>query len=177
MGKIYKYHTGRHTIKDYPTREDIYADKEKLDLEKIEEFIFYPVDISSAYSRYIYGNHVKGYTLIVSGVLPDGNRVQIIISEIKLYFDIRLPPGDKHKAIIREIKELLKDDEDDMKIIKAYPGIGFHKDMTTFLRVYFDNIFTRRKYLTLIQEKKLKLQVMLKCLVCRMKYLIEMNGH
>lgn len=150
MGKVYKYDKKRHTIKNYPTRADAYSNEETLDLDEMKEFIFHPVDISTAYSRYIYGKPVRGYTLIISGTLSNGDRVQVIISDISLYFDVRLT----NKLMIREVKELLNDSYTDIKIVKAYPGIGFHKEMASYLRVYFGDIYTRRKYLKELQEKK-----------------------
>jgi DNA polymerase elongation subunit (family B) len=153
MGKVYKYNVKSHTIKDYPTRRDICSKYKEIDLTQGEEFIFMPVDCTVAYGRYLYGQKVEGYTLIISGTLKNFQRVQLIISEIDLYFDIRV--SDRNNRLeIKEIQALLKGDETKLELVKAYPGIGFNKDMVTYLRIHFSNLFTRRKHLMAFQEKQ-----------------------
>ena len=152
MGKVFKYDPKRHTTIGYPTRKDLFADQDEIDPNDDSQVLFHPIDMTSAYSRMIYDEHVKGYTLIISGVLENGTRAQIIISEIPLYFDIKITSADS-KIEIREIKEMLDGNHDKLEIVKAYPGIGFNEDMSTYLRVYFSNIFNRRKSVMMFQEK------------------------
>ena len=150
---VYKYHAKSHTIKDYPTRRDICSKHEEINLTEMDEFLMFPVDMTVGYGRYIYGQKVEGYTLIISGTLKNFQRVQLIISEIDLYFDV-LVSSESNKLEIKEIKNMLKGDESKLSLVKAYPGNGFHKEMSTYVRIHFSNIFTRRKHLLVFQEKQ-----------------------
>lgn len=151
MKKVYKYDSKKHTIPNYPTRADVFKDQEKVAVDELDEVLFHPIDMIPAYSRHIYGETVIGYTLIITGVLSSGECAQLVISEIPIYFDIRIS-SEKSKMEIKEIKDILSNSYT-IEYIKAYPGMGFQEEMATYMRIYFDDVFTRRKYLMLFQEK------------------------
>ena len=153
MGKVYKYDTKKHVVSDYPTRRDVFLDQKDIPVDEVDEILFHQLDMNPAYSRRIYNNDVKGYTLIMTGVLESGERAQVIISEIPLYFDVRIQ-SEKSKLEIKEIKDILDNNHINIKCIKAYPGIGFQESMNTYIRIYFDNIYTRKKYINIFQERK-----------------------
>ena len=96
------------------------------------------------------------FKLVLLGVMQDGNKAAVIINNIDVFFDLRVPQGADPKYFETEIRQLLKDN-------KIYPsGIDhvmlkpfklFSEDKQNYLRIHFNTLFQRRKAINLIRWK------------------------
>ncbi|RGB29534.1 hypothetical protein C1646_766508 [Rhizophagus diaphanus] len=108
---------------------------------------FMPVDIGEAKE---YFNQIPHYILRLYGYLVNGQKAVIIITGIKLFFDIRVSSNTSIPKFWSKVKSILATEKDNerktvnmnliqMECIKVYPIRGYHAEKKPYLRIITPN--------------------------------------
>lgn len=146
MGHIYKYN-------EYKCRKDFIKETPSLEIGK--PVLFHPFDVTEAKcsDKIIYGEHTYKYAIIVLGVSTTGEKMEVIIDNIPIYFDVRLGSDDK---IVYELNTIIKEFFLSTEVVYKFPGINFHEEKQRYLRIYFPNVFNRDRALDRVIQAKLE---------------------
>ncbi|RIB01728.1 hypothetical protein C2G38_2229850 [Gigaspora rosea] len=152
------YYNGEDYLPTHPSRNIIITKNDdygstvtiKRALITREDIPFMPVDIEK-YNEYI--NNIPHYVLRLYGYLVNGQKAVVTISEIKVFFDIRVPDNENTKLFESKIKDILvkgKNVEGEtvemtelrIEYVKAFPIRDEHKLETASddLRAYYRKV-------------------------------------
>lgn len=99
--------------------------------------------------------YVKGspvYAIRLFGSMPDGTKAEVIITDIEVYFDIRvLIPEGALKSLILTMLATTGVSASGMKSFTAIPPRGVYETPQPYLRIFFDNLQDRKKALSLVR--------------------------
>jgi DNA polymerase elongation subunit (family B) len=97
----------------------------------------------------------RHYEIFVFSILFDGSKACIVLKDIDLYFDIRVPdPGQvgKFKNTINDLLRAHKVEFKSINPIHGYPLKGFNIEPIPYLRVQLANMFARSTALGLVHK-------------------------
>ncbi len=157
----YHFNTTTRVIDGYPCRKDIFSSIKPIDITGQKQCVFFPIDCIQIKCNKVYGETIKGYSLMITGVLAGGQRVQVVVSEIPMYFDVRLPKENKdgfkklvNDLIIGKDGKTLKEIASKRGIVNAFPGAGFEEERVTYLRFEFYNQWIRKNALEVVKKQR-----------------------
>lgn len=138
-GRVIKY----SQISSLPGRRKYLNPAEVIDvdskIEAGEKLLFKPNGVYEYHWQDIKFAKAK-YKILLTGVLTDGRRANVVLCDIDPYFEVIL----KGKSSIdEEVNHILSELEGqnlaptDKKLFKAKPFLGYQKEQSTFLRLYF----------------------------------------
>lgn len=178
MGKIYNVVDG--VVEGFPNRD---AFLEKLSEDEIPTLgtpvLFHPMDVvefkgpnkstsiggTTIYERKVYGENVTKYTIIVLGVLTNGERVEVVIDGLPIFFDVLIgKSADENGEPIdmkttrtsgkaQEARDLVSEGMFKTDYVEKYPCINFSEHKNRYMRVFCPNIFVRDKKLESFREE------------------------
>ena len=159
MPRVYHYESG-HGLPKFPSRRDL-LESTKMDgrLDELDKFLFHAFDVQNVNKYRMYNRRLEGYSVIVTGILEDGQRANLIIDQIPIYLDVRLSKRDtlcEKREIAKIINGSLTDSHEHWEVIKKYPGVGFLQDEVPYMRHYFNNQWDRKRALKAIRGSNVK---------------------
>ncbi len=100
------------------------------------------------------------YKIILVGVVPSGEKFNVIIDEILPYFEVKIPnkfkPGTDRDTFIKDLRERLRRDEItnpvQTSIKKARPFKYYQEHQSEFIRFYYEKEKSRLTALKLIKQ-------------------------
>ena len=160
MPDIYKY-SSKHNNFNFPSRIELLSDLNMdIDPSELDEILFHGFDIQNITKYKVYDRRVEGYSVIVTGILQNGERANLVIDQIPIYFDTRISKANtiyEKREIVKIIKESIPNDENEhWEVIERYPGVGFFENKVYYLRYYFQNQWDRKKALKAIKSARNK---------------------
>lgn len=160
MPDIYKY-SSKHNDFNFPSRMELLPDLNMdIDPSELNEILFHGFDIQNITKYKVYDRRVEGYSVIVTGILQNGERANLVIDQIPIYFDTRVSKSNtiyEKREIVKIIKESIPNDENEhWEVIERYPGVGFFENKVYYLRYYFQNQWDRKKALKAIKSARNK---------------------
>ena len=149
----HKFYLKNGKIQGYKTRND-YIDR--IDIKSSSTILFHPLDIieSRAPERIVYGEHTYKYTVIITGVMVNGDRAEVILDDLPIYFDVKVL-GEPN-ATIYEINSIIKEFFLKLEVVENFPGVDFHEDPQKYIRIHFPNVFNRDKALERIIQAQME---------------------
>lgn len=119
---------------------------------------------------YFLGNDVaqcstkKQYSLLLHGILPCGSKTTIEITGIYPYVDVRVEPHTNAQSKIRILKSNMSSIMDDsadighrkMYVVRGKDFMGFCPDELEYIRVEFNQMFDRSKFLKMCEAENIK---------------------
>ena len=126
MPKILRYKDDE--IVGFPHRLDLLNEEDFQDPSEINDILFHGFDISNIPKYKIYDKKLRGYSIIITGVLSSGERANLVITDIPIYIDIKLSLKNNslEKDEITKIVQGINNDVD-WKEVWKYPGVGFQR--------------------------------------------------
>lgn len=98
------------------------------------------------------------YNLVIFGILESGLKAALVIKDIDLYFDVRVPD----KMISIELAETIKDLYETrfprqfkplrFSFTEHFPAKGFCEEPIPYIRYHFDNNMTRKNVIQMLSE-------------------------
>jgi len=150
-GQIINYN-GTDDIIDIPTRENIIKNDNITDvvngyIKNRKPLFFMPIDINE--------DNYSNYILKIFGILINGSKVEINITGIDIFFDIKVPNNIPSDRIQNDINLVLSDLGLSyyIKDVYAFPLHGFHTEKSLFKRIFTTNSFNRLKLMKEIREQ------------------------
>lgn len=143
------------TVDQLPTRAD-FADK--AERKKIDESIkngkhidFMPVSVSESLP-------FRDYEILLHGALLSGDKATVVIRNVPLFFDLRLPFGKQAGLFMNELKVMLSKANCYPTKIESFTGrYPFEFDIKdTYYRMYFKKMQDRKKTIEYFQNNKYK---------------------
>lgn len=131
-----------------PSRND-FIHQELID----DVFHFLPIDVEDANE---YRNGVPEYRLRMFGATKDGTKTTVIVDDVDVYFDILVPDDndvDSYTLSAIEIFDAIKVSHNKHQVIKAKKFLGYSESLSTFIRVFFNNLTERRKAIAALRER------------------------
>lgn len=93
------------------------------------------------------------YAMYLFGILPDGSKTTVILENIDVYYDIRVPAGVKTQSFEGDITFMLSKaglSPDNIDVVYKYPFHGHWKEKQPFLRLHYYAHYNYKKSLSLI---------------------------
>ena len=108
--------------------------------------IFMPNDIIDTIGR------DGKYVMIIYGILPDGTKTELTITDIRVFFDIMVPRDKTANAFNSLLTGILMMDAPDSIIesIEAYPLKGYNETKIPYKRIYNKNLENRKKAMDIV---------------------------
>lgn len=141
-GQIIHY-TGADTIPELPTRNDLVITAGAIpDIASGGLVYFMPCDVEDA-TEYLRGSAI--YILRLYGTLMDGSKACVTITDIEVFFDVKVPEMNGFDLYLRKllIDAAVKDFS--IQNIAAYPGRGYHATQVAYKRVQLQDLQQRKK--------------------------------
>lgn len=127
------------------------------DIINYKPLLFMPIDVvETTENQYNGGELQKIYKLNLYGILETGQKVQVVLDGIEVYFDVRVPIGSNPDDNAKSIKKLmLMNDANYILVehIKRKPFKGFCKEPVDWNRIYFHSLYERNKALNALTNK------------------------
>jgi len=127
------------------------------DIQDTKPLLFMPIDVvESNENQYIGNKSTKIYKLNLYGILETGQKVQVVLDGIEVYFDIRVPIGSTHEDNAKYVKKLMTVGNVNyilVEHIKRKPFKGFCKEPVDWNRIYFNNLSDRNNALKILVDK------------------------
>lgn len=147
--------SGEGTVLYYDNADDIKIPLRSNFITEInitgQRLYFMPNDMSEVNrSRYI---------LKVYGVLINGQKIEVNITDIDMFFDVGIPDGINPDRIHNDLHIMFQDVNVQYRIetVQKKPLYGFYTEKKIFKRVHTNNMFSRLKLLNIVNEQmKLK---------------------
>lgn len=146
------YYKGEDDIINLPTRTDLIKDDKITTvinnyIENNQTLFFMPIDINE--------DNRDRYILKIFGVLMNGSKVEVNITNIEVFFDVLVPKYISSDKIQNDLNTVLRDLELSYHIedIYAFPLHGFHTEKQLFKRIYASNAFSRLKLMKVVKEQ------------------------
>lgn len=95
------------------------------------------------------------YKLMLMGVMQGGAKAAVVLNNIKVFFDVRVPNGSDPKKFEQAVRKAFREDEvycNSIEHLSMFPFKYFHEEPVPYLRIYFSTIHARKKGLTLISK-------------------------
>jgi DNA polymerase elongation subunit (family B) len=143
------------TIDRIPTRADFV---DKTERKKIDECIktgkaldFMPVSVAESLP-------FRDYEIHLHGALISGDKATVIVKNVPLFFDLRLPNGKQAKLFMNDLKIMLSKAGCIYTKIESHIGrYPFEFDIKdTYYRIYFKKMQDRKKAIEYFQHNKYK---------------------
>lgn len=135
-------------------------------MSKGGKIAFMPVDIVET-------THGKRYCVNIFGFMPCGTKVMVVVKNIPLYFDVKVPKEEPKDVLTQSVgsRELpQKDPEqfltilrgvltnsghayDKLEIVKGYPLKGFQIHPSYYIRVHFNLLWERQKCIKNLSDR------------------------
>lgn len=111
-----------------------------------KEIAFMPIDIYET-------NLNKRYCLRIFGILMDGRKVEVNITDIDLFFDVKVPNGVNHLEFELHINTIVNNNVNyRIETIEAYP-LQYSKEKIQYKRIYTDNTYDRSRLIAIIKDQ------------------------
>ena len=154
-----KLYYNEEKIDGLPDRSEIYPFNDDLSIQiaENESIHFLPISVEDSNS---YKYRSQYYVLTMYGIIKDGRKVQVNITDISVFFDVLVPLEYENKIYEFDSKLYFLIDSSDennikeIKEIKAYPMKGYYENPRIYRRIYFHNLQKRKKALSTIKEIK-----------------------
>lgn len=162
IGKIIKYNPKNPD--QFPIRSD-FIPNDKLTaalsrkIKRRERIPVLPNDLCEIQFQESTGNggFRSVYKLCLFSIMLNGEKVAVIVDNIKVFFDVKVPedepPDDFQKKILETLKENEKfpiASETEIKFMRQF--IGFQESESPYIRVYFRTLPQRRKSAELLRK-------------------------
>jgi len=144
-------------MESMPKRTD-FIDKKSLNLidksiANDKNLMFLPNDLLE--NHYTDGKKLV-YKILLMGVMPGGAKAAVVLNNIKVFFDVRVPKSanpDKFEQTLR--KELKESDIwcSSIETIYRLPFKEFSEEPVPYLRLFFSTLHSRKKALTRVQNE------------------------
>ena len=155
------YYDGQETITNLfydklsyiPNRQHFCNDEKELtpnnkmrNTPNLYEMRFMPNDIIDTIGR------DGKYVMIIYGILPDGTKTELTITDIRVFFDIMVPRDKTANAFNSLLTGILMMDAPDSIIesIEAYPLKGYNENKIPYKRIYNKNLENRKKAMDIV---------------------------
>lgn len=152
--KILYYEESNEFLLNLPRRVDfIDKDEHKKLLNNIKNGTDIFFLINDICEMHIKENNRLVYKLCLIGILIDGSKACVILNNIKLFFDIRIPETINALEFQTYIEIVFKNNNlyyDSFEIIKKFPFKYFQENSSNYLRVYFNTLHARNNSLKFI---------------------------
>jgi DNA polymerase elongation subunit (family B) len=119
------------------------------DIQDNKEILFLGNDISDT-------NIFHDYKLVIYGILPCGSKTTLEISGILPYVDIEYDNNHSEFWNKNRLKNIIKEGEikyKNFKYVKGKKLILYQEEESTFIRLYFNSLYNRKKFITLATKK------------------------
>lgn len=96
------------------------------------------------------------YNLVIFGILESGLKSALVIKDIDLYFDVRVPDKLEAMELVEAIKDLYEIQFPRQfkplrfSVVKHFPAKGFCEEPVDYVRYHFDNNMTRRNVIQML---------------------------
>jgi DNA polymerase elongation subunit (family B) len=148
-------------LKQIPTRKFFVSknpshEKVTENIRNNEELLFMPND-------HIERNEKRDgplkYELLLFGILRDGSKAGVILTNIKVFFDVLIPSGADSEDFLGKIKSVLTDGEKKIymsgsEIVQLKPFKGFCLKPLKFMRLYFNTSFYRAQAINELKKRE-----------------------
>lgn len=132
--------------KEVPTRQSFTVGRGIADQAvKGQPILFMPNDLEET-TEYARGRPT--YLLRVWGVSPDGAKVEVAITGVKVFFDVRAPEGTSAEAFEGQVSVILRSaglEPLQLEQRKAFPIKGYHEMPVDYIRVHTTDLQSRKK--------------------------------
>lgn len=147
------------TIEGLPTRADLVRQSDTTGLTETLEahlregktILFMPNDVNEE-NEYAGGNPV--YKLHLFGPLANGAKAHVILDNIDVFFDVRVPDKVSKQDFGGRLRQILLEDNimaDRVEDHLAFPILGYRTSKVPWKRLYFPNVQTRKKAIARIR--------------------------
>lgn len=146
--------SGYISVDKVPTREDFVDPEERKQIDDLiargKPLDFMPNSVSESLP-------FKNYEILLHGTLLSGDKATLIISQVPVFFDLRMPKG-KTTLYTSQLKlELTKQECEPCKIEVLEGRYPFEYDIKdTYFRLHFKSIQTRKKAISYFNDNKYK---------------------
>ena len=155
-GSLVRY-AGADWITGVPARADLLGPAREPVLQTAERGLplhFLPVDVEDV-NEFLGG--YPTYVLRIFGVLPDGSKAEVVITDVPVFFDAQVPDGETPAAFEARVRRILSEAEQPVsgvsfETVQAYPDRGYRTTPATFKRIRAPNLQIRRKALEAVHE-------------------------
>lgn len=139
-------------MKSMPKRTDFLAKKDLKFLETCvnsdKNLLFLPNDLIE--QHYTEGKKMV-YKILLMGVLQGGAKAAVVLNNIEVFFDIRVPVDADPQKFEQGVRRTFKEDDifcSKIEHIERLPFKYFHKNPVPYIRVYFPTLHSRKKAIT-----------------------------
>lgn len=136
-------------INKLPTRNDFLDDNLVKNVNQFvrqgKPILFMPTDLLETNE---YDKGTAMYKIYMSGITMDGQKACVILENIPVYIDIRVPDGrdsDQFENFIRECLQTKNVVYRSIKTVEMFPLKLFRKNKSKWKRITFDNLYERKK--------------------------------
>lgn len=140
-----------------PKRSDfldpVEVEKVKSQIRNGERLFFHPNDLVEQHYK---DDNRLVYKLILMGVLEDGSKAGVVLDNIDVSFDFRVPDGAESWSFEREVNSMMRENEiycTNIEHLEHKPFKLFSEKTVPYLRLHFNTLFQRRKALDLFRYK------------------------
>jgi DNA polymerase elongation subunit (family B) len=148
------------SIPGLPTRADLIRKgdgahrviKDEARIGQGADMHFLPNDI---HEGKLYQNGSASYVLHMFGVLPSGMKAHVIVRDLDLYFDVRVPDGKKKSVFQDYLRVSLADSKApplSAEIIQAYPIRGFRESPVDWVRLRYATRYGRKEAIKIVRN-------------------------
>jgi DNA polymerase elongation subunit (family B) len=148
-GGISIYYNGGDTIDGLPNRQQFVDPLLRPNVENNDNLYFMPNDIEEI-NEYHYG--VPKYVLRIYGILPSGDKAEVQITKIPVYFDTL---AENAQELVSEYFDNIQEYDSPYRIenVRAFPCRGFNVRKRTFKRIFTENTKTRKALIEFFKDK------------------------
>ena len=143
-------------ISELPKRNDFLDPKMrnyvKKNVENRKTLFFLPNDLSEQH----YKTPTLKHSLVLFGILLDGSKAALIVNNIDLFFDVRVPKGMSYDDFSSDIKGRLRADSiySTEAALKRQRPFLLYQEESDYVRLYFNTTWQRRKAINWIREHR-----------------------
>lgn len=136
-------------VEGLPKRADFIDKKALATIDKSiansKNLLFLPNDLLE--QHYMDGKKLT-YKILLMGVMQGGAKAAVVLNNIKVFFDVRVPDNAEPDKFAQAIKKVLKEDDifcSNIEEIQRLPFKYFRKAAVPYLRIYFPTLHGRKK--------------------------------
>lgn len=93
------------------------------------------------------------YKLMLMGVMQGGCKAAVILNNIKVFFDVKVPKGSDPKKFEQAVRKAYREQDiyfNSIEHLNMFPFKYFHEEAVPYLRIYFSTLHARKKGLNVI---------------------------
>lgn len=96
------------------------------------------------------------YKIALFGILKSGEKVTVVLNDIKPYFEIRVPEGQTASRVLQRARDICEDERLDLDHTSTSEGLSFKKfdDRATFIQLHFKSTARRKKAIEIFRRHK-----------------------